>query len=112
MSSSPLDLASQAAQGFKLLECEACVQKIKKALAASGHGGKLVEIRGAGGRDFMVCLSHDGGQTTITQNGRHLGVLVGDIMFDNLHPNGIHFDLWLKDFDAIGGVVVFSVTDF
>ncbi len=74
--------------------------------------GQQVEIGGAGGRDFMVCLSYDGGQTTITQNGRHEGIRVGDIVFDNLHPNGMPFDQWIGDFDAIGGEVVRCTIDF
>jgi hypothetical protein len=71
-----------------------------------------VELRGRGGRDFMVCLSYDDGQATVTQNGRHVGVRVGDVAFDNLHPTGMPFDQWLKDFDAVGGVEVHATTDF
>ncbi len=46
------------------------------------------------------------------QNGRHFGVRLGDVVFDNLHPKGMPFDDWMKDFDAIGGIEVLSVTDF
>jgi hypothetical protein len=60
----------------------------------------------------MVCLSYQGEQTTITQNGRHVGVRVGDTVFDNLHPNGMQYDQWLQDFDAHLGVVVASVMNF
>jgi len=60
----------------------------------------------------MICVSYDGGQTTITQNGRHFGVRIGQLVFDNLHPNGMSFDEWLRDFDAIGGIEVLSATDF
>jgi hypothetical protein len=69
-------------------------------------------VLGAGGRDFMVWLSHDGGQPTITQNDRHVGISVGDRVFDNLHPDGLPFDAWLADFDAIGGIQVLPETDF
>ncbi len=60
----------------------------------------------------MICLSYDGGQTTITQNGRHVGVRVGDVMLDNLHPNGVPFDDWLRDFQSIHGVAITSTQDF
>lgn len=110
--SDALAVAAGAARGFEVLQCHACAESIKKALLAAGHRGQLIELRGAGGRDFMICPSHDGGQSTITQNGRHVAVRVGDVTFDNLHPDGVPFDEWLKDFDAIGGVVVHSVTDF
>jgi hypothetical protein len=41
-----------------------------------------------------------------------VGVRVGDVVFDNLHPDGMPFDQWLKDFDALGGVQVVSTVDF
>jgi hypothetical protein len=34
------------------------------------------------------------------------------MVFDNLHPDGMAVDAWLADFDAIGGVQVFRVTEF
>ena len=105
-------MAAGAARGFGVSGCKECAQKIKDSLQAAGHRGQLVEIRGAGGRDFMTCLSHDGGQSTITQNGRHVGVRVHDTVFDNLHPNGMPFEQWLRDFDAVGGVIVHAVADF
>ncbi|MGH7170284.1 MAG: papain fold toxin domain-containing protein [Gemmataceae bacterium] len=111
-SSEALTVATNAAQGFQVFQCQQCAEKLRQALQAAGHRGQQIEIRGAGGRDFMICLSYDGGQSTITQNGRHVGVRVGDIVVDNLHPNGMPFDRWIKDFDAIGGVVVHSAVDF
>ncbi len=59
----------------------------------------------------MICVSFDV-QQSITQNGRHLGVQVGDIVFDNLHPNGLPYEKWLQDFNAPFGLVVHSQTDF
>jgi hypothetical protein len=111
-SSKALTVATNAAQGFQVFQCQQCAEKIRQALLAAGHRGQQIEIRGAGGRDFMICLSYDGGQTTITQNGRHMGIRIGDILVDNLHPDGVLFDQWIKDFDAIGGVVVHSIVDF
>ncbi len=112
MSNDPLSLASGAAQGFQVFQCETCADHIRDALIKGGYGGQLVEIRGAGGRDFIICLSYDGGQATITQNGRHLGVRVGDTIFDNLHPGGMPYEDWLNDFDAVGGIRASAVTNF
>jgi hypothetical protein len=105
-------VAANAAGGFKVLECEECARQIKAALLAAGHSGQIVELRAKARRAFMVCLSYDGGRTTITQNGRHLGVRVGDVVFDNLHPAGLPFEQWLRDFDGIGGVEVYSTSAF
>jgi hypothetical protein len=41
-----------------------------------------------------------------------VGIRVGDVVFDNLHPQGMHFAEWLTDFDAVGGVVVDRVRVF
>lgn len=105
-------LAAGAARGFEVLQCEECAEAIRTALVAAGHRGQLIEIRGGSGRDFMVRLSYDGGQATTTQNGRHEGVRVADRVFDNLHPDGMPLDEWLRDFDAIGGVAAYSTVDF
>ena len=83
-----------------------------KALSKAGHRGQEIELRGAIGGDFMICLSYDGGQATICQNGRHLGIRVGEAVFDNLHPQGLAFDRWLQDFDALGGVVIYRIEEF
>ena len=112
MSEPALNVAASAARGFDVLQCDPCAKNIRDALVAAGHRGQLIEIRGAGGQDFMICLSHDGGRATITQNGRHLAIRVGNMVFDNLHPDGMAVDAWLADFDAIGGVQVFRVTEF
>jgi hypothetical protein len=60
----------------------------------------------------MICFSYDGGRIRITETGRHVGVQVGDQVFDNLHPDGMPHDAWIQDFDGLGGVLVVSRTDF
>jgi hypothetical protein len=52
-----LKLAAAAAQGFTNLQCRECANSIRKALMQAGQNGDEVEIRGAAGRDFMICLS-------------------------------------------------------
>src|SRR5258708_4061258 len=108
----PLTIAASAARGFPLFKCEECADNIRRALEAAGHSGKIIELRGAGERDHIVCGSYREWTATITENGRHVGVRVGDMAFDNLHPDGMRYDEWLKDFDSHGGMVVASVTEF
>jgi hypothetical protein len=110
--SDALAVAINAAQGFQVFQCQECAEQIQQTLLAAGHRGQRIEIRGSGSRDFMICVSYDGGQATITQNGRHVGIRIGDTVVDNLHPNGMPFDQWIKDFDAIGGVVIHAIADF
>ena len=106
------EVAAGAAHGFKVFECVECATAIKRALQAAGHSGQWLEIRGAGRRPYMVCISFDGGAATITQNGKHIAVRVGDRAFDNLHPQGMPFEQWLGDFDAIGGVEITAEAAF
>jgi hypothetical protein len=108
----PLAVAATSAQGFEVLQCEECARSMKHALLAAGHRGQIIEIRAAAGRYFIVCISYDGGRCAISQNGRHVGVRIGNMVFDNLHPQGMLFDRWLEDFEAVGGVAVTSVVDF
>jgi hypothetical protein len=108
----PLVVAATAAQGFKVLQCQECADQVKAALLAAGHHGEVIELMDNLLNDFMVCVSYDGGATTITQNGRHVGVRVGDVVFDNLHPNGLPFDQWLQDYDSPGGIVIAAITAF
>jgi Papain fold toxin 2 len=107
----PLVIAAAAAQGFLVLQCRECAEKIRAALIAAGYHGKVVTIK-CGRRDFILCLSYDGGKETITLNGQHIGVLVGGRVFDNLHPDGVLFENWLADFEGFGGISLVSETDF
>jgi hypothetical protein len=104
--------AATAAHGFQVFQCQECAAHIRNTLLATGHHGQMIEIQGLGGRDFMVCLSYDAGRSTISQNGKHVAIRIGDMVFDNLHPDGLPFDIWLRDFDAIGGVAVHATIDF
>jgi Papain fold toxin 2 len=111
-SGDPLRVAALAAQGFEVLQCEECAARVKTAMQAIGQPGELIEIRSKGGRRFLICLSYDGGAATITENGRHVAIRVSGMVFDNLHPDGMPFDSWIRDFDAIEGFGLHSVTAF
>jgi hypothetical protein len=105
-------IAAAAAHGYPVLYCQECAESIRKALVAAGLHGQFVELRASGIRPFIVCSSYCGGQISITRNGRHIGVRVGDLVFDNLHPNGMLYDEWARDFAAFGGFVISVANDF
>jgi hypothetical protein len=106
-------IAAAAACGFPVFECHACAENIRKALIAAGVHGQLVELRTRREKyKFIICLSYQDGQTTITETGRHVGIRVGDVVFDNLHPDGMRYDNWVHDFDAWPGVEVSVVAEF
>jgi hypothetical protein len=105
-------IAATAAQGFAVFQCQECADNVRNALVASGFHGQVLELRNREKYEFMVCLSYQGGQTTITETGRHVGIRVGDLVFDNLHRDGMRYDDWLQDFDAPEGMIVTVVSEF
>jgi hypothetical protein len=104
--------AADAAHGFGNLQCQECAEAVQRAVKAVGGLGQVIVLRGGGQRGFIICKSLPPGSPAISMNGRHVGVRVGGLVFDNLHPDGLPFDQWIADFDAIGGVRVHSITDF
>ena len=108
----PRHAAARAALGFGHLQCQVCAEAVQRAVAAVGGRGQIIELRGGGQRGFIISKSLAPTAPAISRNGRHVGVRVGDAVFDNLHPEGMPFDRWIADFDALGGVRVHSITDF
>jgi hypothetical protein len=112
MEARAVEIARKTAEGFAVLQCEECCDKIRQALSNAGFNGQFIELRGAARRDFMICRSLDGGSSTITKNGKHFGIQVAGLVFDNLHPGGMPYEEWLSDFDAIGGIEIARAVDF
>ncbi len=51
-------IATAAAQGFGLFQCEECADAVQQALTAAGIKGERIELRSDKGRQFMACLSY------------------------------------------------------
>lgn len=105
-------IAAAAARGYPVLQCQACAENVRKALIGSGFHGQIIELRNRGKNEFMVCMSYLGGRTTITECGWHVGVRVGNLVFDNLHLDCMRYDDWVQDFDAVAGVDAIVASDF
>jgi RHS repeat-associated protein len=104
--------AANAAQGFDNFQCQECADSITNALKAAGQHGEVIEIGGGPGEDFIASGSYNNWQEAITTNGRHVGVVVDGVVFDNIHPNGLPLSDWLVDFDAPSGITITSKTPF
>jgi hypothetical protein len=99
---SDADIAAEAAKGFELFQCDQCAAAVVAALKREGRGGKILTVRtvdSAGGRSLHNIFS-DGLGIVISGNGFHQAVQVGDLVFDNLHPDGIPCERWLEDLHA------------
>lgn len=68
------------------------------------HGRELFVI--ANGKKPWIVSDLVGGGTPISHNGTHRAVQVGDIVFDNHHPDGIARDVWEKSLHAPLGVTI------
>ncbi|MFO0925983.1 MAG: hypothetical protein U0736_02965 [Gemmataceae bacterium] len=57
-------------------------------LQSTDQHSELIEIRGACRRARHTSGGYDNLEYDRTHNGRHVGVNVDGLVFDNLHPNG------------------------
>jgi hypothetical protein len=90
---------------FQNLECESCARAILQWLRDNGDVGQLLRLRTAMGEDYILsqrrlAIGDDG---SITENGVHYGVQIGDFVFDNLSTYGLPLDQWLADFECQSG---------
>jgi hypothetical protein len=81
----------QIIHNFQNLECEDCARAIQQWLRDNGEVGQLLRIRTAMGEDFILSQRRlaIGDDASITENGMHYGVKVGDLVFDNLGLEGL-----------------------
>lgn len=89
---------------FKPLQCTQCASAMVTALQAQGIRGQVLNIRAAG--DFIASDLVRGGTTSITRNGFHQAVQVGDMVFDNFLPGGVAYPTYVQSLHAIGGVTI------
>jgi hypothetical protein len=77
-----------------------------KALKKAGIRGEVLSIRANAG-DLMVNDLIGPGKT-ITQNGFHMAVRVGDTVFDNFFREGVSYEAFVNALNAPGGVTITS----
>jgi hypothetical protein len=95
--------------------CKECANAIAGALKSNNIEGSVLDFSGnlkniSKTGDFMV---NDlvGGGTTITTNGTHTAVNVGDVIFDNFFQEGVNANSYLNAMNADGGWTV-TITKF
>jgi len=97
---------------FKPLQCTQCASAIANALKAEGISGEVLNITAKAGPqgqavDFIVS-DLVGGGTSLTQNGFHQAVRVGDVVFDNFSREGVPYAEYVGALGARFGVVIES----
>jgi hypothetical protein len=103
----------QIIQNFQNLECESCARAIRQWLRDNGEDGQLLRMRTAMGEDFILSQRRFamGDDESITENGMHYGIQVGDLVFDNLATEGLPIDQWLADFECQSGDFLVETID-
>ena len=86
-------LAANVPDKFKaLFKCKEFAANLKKAIMQNGLHAEEIILKS----DTDRIWSEAAGKV-ITKNGDHVGIKVGDHVFDNLNPQGIHIDKWMDD---------------
>lgn len=93
-------VASKAAKKYsKLFQCVECSETVIAALKKEGLQGELITLKAPNNRNIWSDVLNK----NISENGVHHGVLVDGKIFDNLNPNGIDYDTWIKAFASPEG---------
>lgn len=92
---------TEISKKFGIFQCQACANDMQRWLEKHDVRGIRIKIS-AYASDFIIS-ERVGSHTTITKNGIHYGIEVRGKVFDNLPNTGISRQVWLNDFDCIGG---------
>ena len=90
-------VAAAVAAKYDLLECDECAKEIAQKLGKT-FNASFERLRTSDGSDG-IGLEAEG--LLISKTGVHLGIRVGDMVFDNLHHNGVPAVEWPGRFVAL-----------
>ncbi|PAX60505.1 papain fold toxin domain-containing protein [Brunnivagina elsteri] len=86
---------------FGLYKCDECAKAVMQWLQENGIQGKVILIRTKKRKEYYILstrLECRGINESITLNGKHYGVEVRGLVFDNLSMEGLTKESWIKDF--------------
>ncbi len=93
------------AKNFKLFQCKACAISIQEFLIRKGKSGKLINLYTGSEQGKYGNIYHDKLGINIATNGHHVGIAViingEELIFDNIHHNGIERQQWLNNLYCI-----------
>ncbi len=83
---------------FTNLQCDKCAKAMVKWLKQNGISWKILKLTTANPKERYILSDRQGGNESITENGKHYGVEVRGRVFDNLSSSGLTREDWIKDF--------------
>jgi hypothetical protein len=87
------DLIENITKKYIIFECEPCRDDLVKALTEKGISGDIIQFK-----DAESIFSKKAG-TVISTNGKHTGVVVDGLFYDNIHKTGISWEDLIKDLE-------------
>jgi len=97
-------LATKFAKKFPIGMCHKCADALADTLKSKGIKGDVIEIRSNGANEFIISDNYMVGGRAVSETGMHQGVRVGNMVYDNITPQGIPYDEWVKSFAARSGM--------
>ncbi len=89
---------SKIVSQFDIFDCCQCAQTVIQWLSDNNIEGKPLRVRTFYSDEDFIISDRLGSQQSITMNGRHYGVEINGLVFDNLSPQGMTREAWLNDF--------------
>jgi hypothetical protein len=83
---------------YELYQCYDCAKAIIKWLKKNGVEGKIIELKNRYIDEDFIISDRLGSDESISINGKHYGVEVCGLVFDNLSTVGMTRQEWLNDF--------------
>jgi len=85
------------------LNCTKCANEIEKVLKRNNlHGKRIVmEAVTEDGTKAMSNIALISEERFVSTNGRHVAIQYDGKVYDNIFPNGIDYDDWIKQFDFL-----------
>jgi uncharacterized protein (UPF0371 family) len=86
---------------FELYKCHECAKAVMQWLQENRIQGKVILIRTKKRKEYYILstrLERRGIDDSIILNGKHYGVEVRGLVFDNISTEGLTKESWIKDF--------------
>ena len=93
------EILGKTARKYAIHECVDATNDMIRQMKSIGKSGKRVKIQMVDGNGNPASTWFGWGEIdNISQTGYHEGVLINGVVFDNLNPEGIPYEEWIKKF--------------
>jgi hypothetical protein len=83
---------------FVVYQCYECAVAVMQWLSDNGIEGRIVELKIFYRDEDYIISDRISGDRSISTNGKHYGVKVRGLIFDNISANGMIETDWIADF--------------